>query len=196
MSDSEDLTSNSVMGRYKIDRLRAGAIAMREAIKEVRDAETRLEDAKKRLSHLRERTLPDLFAEVGTDSIGLSAEGNSPGCDLELKTRYHAVIPKENPEPAFEWLEAEGHGDLIKSTFTVRFDRQAHAAAYSFRLLLDREGVSFEEKMEVHWATLTAFVREQIEQHGAVIPLETLGARIGREAVLKEREEQPKRSRK
>lgn len=180
----------------KMDRLRAGAMAIREATKDVRDAEQRLEDAKKRLTELRERTLPDLFAEAGTDHFGLLAEGNSPACDIKLKTRYHAMIPKDNPEPAFEWLEAEGHGDLIKRTFAVLFGRGEEHAAQVFRKMLLVDGWNFDEKREVHHMTLTAFVREQIEQHGAVIPLETLGVHVGREAVLKERDEQPKRSRK
>jgi hypothetical protein len=180
----------------RMDRLRSAAARLRETIKEVKDAEECLEEAKKRLNELRERTLPDLFAEAGTDSIGLLANGNMPACDIKLKTRYHAVIPKENPQPAFEWLEGHGYGDLIKSVFTVRFDRQAHAAAYSFRLLLDREGISFEEKREVHHMTLTAFIKEQTEQHGTIIPLDTLGAYIGLEAIMKERTGQLKRSRK
>jgi hypothetical protein len=180
----------------KLDRLRSAAARMRETTKEVRDVEERLEDAQRRLSELRERTLPDLFAEAGTDRIGLPAVGNSPACDLELKNYYHANIPKDNPEPAFKWLEAEGHGDLIKRTFTVSFGRGEEHAAGLFEKMLLVDGWNYDEKRTVHHMTLTAFVREQIEQVGAVIPLETLGAYVGREAVLRERTEQPKRSRK
>jgi hypothetical protein len=41
-------------------------------------------------------------------------------------------------------------------------------------------------RRDVHWKTLTAFVKEQVRQ-GSPLPLETLGATVGKVVKIKER---------
>lgn len=172
-----------------MDRLRAGAAAMRDAQAAVDDAEAWLVATKARFNTLATKELPDLFAEAGTDHIGLPADGNHQACDVKLHNYYHAVIPKSDPETAFNWLSENDHVDIVKSTFTVRLGRGDDFTASVLRDVFNRNRIDFEEKREVPWQTLTAFVREQIEDFGAVLPLDVLGATVGTVAQIVDRKE-------
>lgn len=164
--------------------------------------ELQLEEAKKRRFELTMRELPDYMLRVGQDRMGLE----SWGVDLVREPYYHANIradwPDEQREAAFRWLTANGHEDLIKTTFTIVFPRRMFAVALWLKekiksLKYPKEklsGIQVKEiampdasvALGVPWNTLTAFVREQVEA-GAVLPLETLGATVGWIVKVKQR---------
>lgn len=172
-------------------------------LEKVRDAVRRARDIDFKMSELSEqqralgaekqemlhRTLPDLFDEVGIRGIDLEAEGNMPGYDTEVRPYYHANIRDENAEAAFAWLEKEGHGDLIKTVITVELGRGERKLARAVESALKKLKVDYGRKLGVPWNTLTAFVKEQIEDHGTTPPLDLLGATVGRVVKLKERKD-------
>lgn len=158
---------------------------------EISDLESRLEKKKSELRDIKERDLVALLDEAGISMFDLPAVGNNPPYELRLKPYYHAVIPKDDPDSAFGWLETHEHGDLIKYTFTIRYGRGEEEDVAKFRVLLNQCEfvVDYEEKREVPWNTLTAFIKEQIETYGEVLPLKTLGATVGRIVDVKEKKE-------
>lgn len=170
---------------------------VRQKLREMRDKEAQRKDLEERsrklsaeLEEMRRKTLVDMFNEAGIDKLGLPAEGNLPAYDAEEKPYYHANIrsdwEQEKKDAAFGWLDKNGYGDLVKNVFVVVVDRDDHEMARDVEKALDEAGVDYQREQTVPWNTLTAFVREQIEA-GETLPLELLGATVGRVVVLKPR---------
>lgn len=137
------------------------------------------------------KEIPDLMHEVDIKVVGI------PGTDFrcELLPYYHANIAAdwepERKKAAFDWLEAEGHGDLIKNSLRVDFNREDNEKAKQIYDRLNQMMAEYELEAQpelikgVHFQTLTAFVREQITQNEN-IPLAVLGATIGEVVKFKE----------
>jgi hypothetical protein len=110
-----------------LDGLRNLASRARSLEQEKADLEERLKATNKELNELYFRTLPDVMDEAGVGSIALPADGNNPPVELKAQPYYAANIaagwPPERRQAAFDWLDQHGHGDLIKTEVTVRFDR-------------------------------------------------------------------------
>jgi hypothetical protein len=151
--------------------------------------EQSLETAKKQRLEIVHRTLPAYLDSIGIDRLGIGGAE----VDLVVENYYHANIPEDKREEAFSWLEDNEHGDLIKTVLTVQFHRGemeiATEVARRIKAFIEAKGVPdrpIDVKKGVAWNTLTAFVKEQIEE-GMVLPLEILGATIGRIVKLKPR---------
>lgn len=160
--------------------------------RELERLEKEVEKTKQRRHVLATKEMPDYMQNIGQDRIGLPEFG----VDLIVDDFFHAVIqaewPPEKREAAFKWLEDNGHGDLIKTIVTIAFPRRALPAA---RWLIDKvkslKHKSFtvpepSVEMTVPWNTLTAFVKEQYKK-GVALPLDTLGATVGRVVKVKGR---------
>lgn len=156
-----------------------------ELERELDDLEERRRVVSKRINELQMVEIPDAMDQAGIDRLGVPGVG-----DIQLKPWYHATLPKE-PQAriaAVSWLTQHGHADLIKTELSVAFTRGEHNLAGDVRaklehLLPDRV-VDLQE--DVHHMTYTKFIREQMEA-GEALPLELLGARVGRVAQIKER---------
>lgn len=155
----------------------------------IEDAVARLSDLKRQRLELTQRTIPDLMDAANVDRVGLA------GADFDLLVApfYKASIPKENMEPAAEWLTKNGHADLMRTVVSVSFGPGEHEHALNIETLIrsyfrGRNDVQREPVIEnaVHWKTLTSFVKEQLEL-GEVLPLDILGATVGRHAIIKKR---------
>jgi hypothetical protein len=173
-----------------------------------------LEEIKSRVRTIQQEELPAVMRAVGQNVIGLAE-----GVQITLRPFYHANIaadwPEEKRQAAFDYLEARGDGDLIKLNVSYAFRRgqlndavwlktTVDALAASLNATLSEFGVAVEEggvsipdptvRTEVHYATLTAYVREQLEA-GREIDLDVLGAQVGEIAEIKTQNE-PKATRK
>lgn len=173
----------------KLDQIRAQCKIMRNLTLEIKDAEMALAEKKKALNTLSMKTLPELFAENNIPSITLGAEGNLPPMTLESRPFYKAVLPEESDQ-GLRWLEKNNHGDLIKRVFTVKLPMDSKKKSDILRTLVQKLDLAYEEKETVPWTTLTAFVKEMIEKRKKPIPLEILGAMIGR--IVKVKQERQK----
>ncbi len=173
---------------------------------------SRLVDIGKRKVEITQREMPEYMTRVGSDKLGLP-EFN---CDVVMEAYYHANIkaewPEEQRQKAFDWLEENGHGDLIKTEFYIQFPRfmlpvarwlTEHVAGLRPELtLMEPTGRGKNKTIKevtkvveipgakvdlgVPWNTLTAFVKEQVEK-GAKLPLDTLGATVGKIVKIKPR---------
>lgn len=173
---------------------------VREQLRRSRDTELEMSELASRLKVKSEEQnkrvfeeLPALFQEIGIDRLGIEADGNLPAYDATLTPYYKANIsgewPPEQQDAAFDWLEKEGHGDLVKNKFVVQLGRDDEEKALRLRALLEEAGFEFENKRAVPWNTLTSFVKEQVEKHNTTPPLDLLGATVGKIVKLKPRKE-------
>lgn len=138
---------------------------------EVAQAEQALKEAKERLRAIAEVRLPEVLKEAQvTECITID------GIKVKLKATIRGSITKEKQADAFKWLEENGHGDLIKNIFEIKFNRdeQAWAAKFQRDLAQRKKPVRAEIKRSVHPQTLAAFVAEELRA-GKDIPMATLG---------------------
>jgi|SRR5580700_2171048 hypothetical protein len=91
------------------------------------------------------------------------------GARFDLATIINASIPKDQTDEAFELLEKQGHGDLIKRRIQILFGREDIAWAKKF--LADcarrKRPLDLSQKAWIEPQTFSAFVREQIKQAAA-----------------------------
>lgn len=150
-----------------------------ELEKEITKIEATLAAKQAQLKAIREGSLPLALTEVGMTKFTLTG-----GSQITLKTGYVASITEANRQAAHEWLEAHGHGSIIKHEIKIVFGKGEEAWARKFlRDLSNRKRpLRFDRKDAVHPQTLGAFVRETIaaakaegQSPEAVIPFPLLG---------------------
>lgn len=147
-----------------------------------------LSEIKIAMSDISKKDIPELMESMGINTIGIPDSHRV----VELKTWYHARLPKEEEtrEEAIEYLDTHGYGDLIKRHVGLQFPREeqeiCQRVTSRIRQILAEEESNAEitYSVDIHWATYTSFAKSEIEK-GTVLPLETLGIRVGREAKIK-----------
>lgn len=100
------------------------AATLDELVSEYIDLKANLEELKTltksveaKYDDIRKRQLPDKMQELGLIAPdGKGGFTHSSGAKIYLKTEVYAYCKKENEPQFFEWLRAQGHGDLIKET--------------------------------------------------------------------------------
>jgi hypothetical protein len=152
-------------------------------------AEAHLGLLKMARDRLVEVDLPELMDAAGIKSITVEANGNMPAFTCAVRTVYRCNVgvtwPPDRRRAAFDWLEAHGHGSLIKTEVAVPFSRDDRPKVREFIEGLSASGVNYSIKENVHPSTMTAWLREMVERRNEVPPLDTVGGYIGREAVIK-----------
>lgn len=150
-----------------------------------------LEQIQTRKLELQHRVIPEFFGKLEIDNIGLE----DAGVDVMVGPYYKANIAADWDEArrkrAFAALDQLGGGDLIRASVVVTFGRDEFEEAKKLVELLKTRwplANSHPPRMDmtVPWNSLTAFVREQHED-GVALPLEDLGAVVGRAAKVKKR---------
>jgi hypothetical protein len=155
------------------------------------ELERQLQENRRRLLSLQHEVLPDLFTEAQIKTVTVDAEGNYPAFTARLGPYYKASIaaewPDERREAAFAALQQAGGADLIRTVITVELDPGKLALAERLERGLRSMGVDFRRQLSVHWRTLTSFVQEQYEaKPPRPLPLEALGATVGRRVSIKQ----------
>lgn len=139
-----------------------------------------LETLNTQLKDIAEYRLPDAMAEAGVNSFELSN-----GSKITVKPYYGASITDANRPACHHWLEEKGHGSLIKKEVTATPPRDDQQAYIDLRMFLDKAGLGYKVKEAVHTATLSAFVKEQIEG-GVDFPMDLFKVFTGRKAKITE----------
>lgn len=180
--------------------------AIRDKLREAREEEAFLadlqaqaKDASARLHIMYSKTLPDMMSAAGVDIVGLPpapGSNDAPTFDAKLVPFYSANIaaawPDDKRNKAFKFLKDQKAEDLIRNTFTVKLGKGTSKVAKEITAFLRKQRVEFTNKQDVHGGTLTAWLREQYEDHGKNFPLselETIGASVGKMVTLKQRKE-------
>lgn len=137
---------------------------------DVYDAEQRLKEAKQKRDQLSGVDIPSAMDEVGLSEVRLA-----DGRPVRVESGVRASIPKKYEDQAFNWLESNGYGDLIKAELVTRAGRGELAYLRDLADSIEsRYGYSNALKQTVHPQTLSAFVRERREE-GESLPEDLLG---------------------
>lgn len=127
--------------------------------------------------------IPSLMASAG----GIEKFALADGRSVTLKDELYASVSEANRAAAFAWLEAHGHGDVIKDELKFALGKGPMAAAIAEELIADAEGLgidTYSRKRGVHPSTLQALLKEQLAE-GVEIPKETFGVFQQRRAIIK-----------
>lgn len=172
----------------RLDKIRVRVTELRDLEKENADLTERMAKNSMRIRDLREKELVDLLDQAKIKGFTLEADGNAPAFEIEVGPYYHANIAADwepsQRQAAFDWLRKKNHGDMIKAQYTVDFGRGQEKQQRAFEAALKKAKYNYKYDYGVPWNTLTAFVKEQIEEKKATLPLKLLGATVGRVAKI------------
>jgi hypothetical protein len=186
----DEMTQDAKPSGDKLDQLKQGVAKLRDLEFEKDALSARVVELGQDIRQMKEKTLVDLFDEAGTNIVGVEASGNLPAYTCEMGDYYHANIPEEKQDAAYDYLRKVKQEDLIKTTFTIAFGLREAKAAERFRRSLEKAGIQFSMKQGVPWNTLTAWFK--VEHNRKPLPakaMELLGATVGRVVkVVKQKE--------
>lgn len=137
---------------------------------------TRLTEEKRQIEEFK---LPLAMDEANVRKLTLKNGGQ-----LEVKNILKGSLNAENQERGFEWLRNNGHEDLIKREVKANFGRGEDDQANRLIALIKEAGFDVNDKSSVHYQTLNAFIREQMEA-GKSLPEDIFTIYKGRQATIK-----------
>lgn len=143
-----------------------------DAEAEVARLEEELRKAQEKVKDISEHRLPTLMEEAKMESFV-----TSDGLKITLREIIRASIPEAGSEKAFDWLEDNGQGAMIKRQFVIEFGKSEDKWADKFErdLKARKRQLNVKRKKSVHSSTLSAFIREQLEE-GVPIDMRMFGA--------------------
>lgn len=172
-----------------LQKIKANCQSLRDAKRGIKDLEERLSEIKSTAFELQRTILPDLMAQAGVPKLTIEAEGNSPPYEIKVRPFARANVaanwPEEKRQAAFDWLDSNGYGDLIKTVITVELDKDDRSAALELIRQLRTLGYEPAVTQATHHATMGKWLRECVAR-GIIIPLDVIGGEIGMEATIKE----------
>ena len=168
----------SEVSEVSLKTLTAKANKMVELEQLVEEKQASLKATQKELKTLSEEDIPALLSEVGLSEITLPH-----GKKISTNAYYYGRITEHNQQEAFEWLQNNGHGDIIKNVVSVSFGRDEDVDAEKLLSNLQDSGYTTNGKKWVEPMTLKAFIREQVES-GNDLPLETFNVYIGQKTRI------------
>lgn len=158
------------LGHNILAQITQSARDLRDADREVEEAEAALKAAKQKANNIREVVLPGLMKEAGQEKLR-----TVDGWDLELVETLRASIPAATKNEALKWLEEHGQAAIIKRQIDLAFGKDETEKADRALAIILEAGFHPTDKQTVHPMTLAATLRELIEA-GEDVPLELLGA--------------------
>jgi hypothetical protein len=174
-----------------LDRARSLAVEARDLELRKKNLEEELTRANKRLSSIYFDELVTALDDAGVDTLGVKPSGNMPGFDVVISSHVSANIssrwPEDRRRQAFQWLEANGYQDLIKTEVIAAFPREERSEALRFAEEAREHHGSPVIRESVHQQTLTAWLKDLFRSGEVMPPLDVIGGSIARVARLKER---------
>lgn len=166
----------------KLEKIQHFGLKQQSLQKQLATLENQVAMTKEALRRVVEQDLPEAMDEVGMTDFTLD-----DGSKIKVKPFYSASIPEDRKDEAFDWLKEHDFDGMIKADVTVKFGKGEFEIAQSFLQFIrgfNEKSVDPDYKEHVHWQTLRAFVKEQIEG-GHPLPLDMFGVFVGRKAELK-----------
>tara|TARA_R110000823_G_scaffold8905_6_gene30980 strand:- start:160 stop:732 length:573 start_codon:yes stop_codon:yes gene_type:complete len=145
---------------------------------EILNLEEQVKRKKQELQQANDKIV-ELMTQRGVKEIK-TVEGDS----VSFKPFYRGTITKENQPKAFQWLEDNGHGDLIKNIVSIKFGKGDNEEADNLVNELQQRELYPDQKRKVEPMTLNALIGEQINK-GNDIPMETFSVFVGSKVKIK-----------
>ena len=176
---SDQLSGITEQGLSTVSKLAKQQLDLEQRI---RDLEHELKQAKQDHLKVTGDFLPSAMQEQKISELTLD-----DGTEIKVRDFVRASIPVANREQAFQWLNENGHGSLIKNHVTAEFGRGQDNLAKNLEAELEaqsrEQGFATRVKKWVEPMTLKSFCREQIEK-GNNLPQDLLGVFIGQETKI------------
>jgi len=175
---AEDATSKKSKAETNLGLVSIIASQLNDAMEDLTNLEDIIKRQKAKIDKLQYIELPEAMQELGLDKVVLN-----DGSSISITTEYYANISKKNANIAYDWLRDNNFADIIKSEVKMNFTHDDESRDWVLGLL-NQHTIDYQEKDSVHWQTLRAFVKEQIEA-GQPIPMDTFSVHISNKAKLK-----------
>ena len=162
---------------------------------EIIRSEEALKQKKQALTKLAEQDLPDLMQELNIKDFTLSngakvevndiISGSVPAAGAIDRAKGDDKVDLEmRQENCFDWLRANGAGDLIKSNVEVQFGRDEDDACNTFIDELQDRHIYYKRAKAVHPGTLNSFIKERLSE-GKEVPHDLFRIYTGRKAKIR-----------
>jgi uncharacterized small protein (DUF1192 family) len=162
---------------------------------EINRSEDALKQKKQDLTKLAEQDLPDLMQELNIKDFTLSngakvevndiISGSVPAAGAIDRAKGDDKVDLEmRQENCFDWLRANGAGDLIKSNVEVQFGRDEDDACNTFIDELQDRHIYYKRAKAVHPGTLNSFIKERLSE-GKDVPHDLFRIYTGRKAKIR-----------
>lgn len=141
-----------------------------------------LDEAKANSRRICEKEIPDLLD-------GMQGNVKLPdGRTISVSEKIRSGAVAEKKIPAINWLDAHGHGYIVKKQFIIEFGRADTQWIKEFEKMLTESKVPLNVKKEnsIHHSTLEAFIRQSLED-GLDIPKDIFAIYRQRIAKVKEK---------
>ena len=146
----------------------------------IEKGEELMKKLKKEEARLSGETIPSLMDELGFSSIK-----TPDGREVSYSTFYSGKILPEAEAEAFDWIEGQGHGGVIKGQLVLDYRRPQRDEVLQVKTMLEEAGWDMNIKLGVHHSTLRALFRELVEDEGTQPPPDLFNLFIGRKTKVK-----------
>jgi hypothetical protein len=117
------------------------------------------------------------------DEAGMSEFTTKDGYKVSIKP-FVSAIPAGSKEQAYNWLEDNGLGSIIKRRLNLQFEKAQSEVALLAEAKLKEMGFDPKMDMDVNYQTFQATVKD-LHSQGIMPPLHEWGVYFGRKAVVK-----------
>jgi hypothetical protein len=160
----------------RVKQLSSLAQTQLELEREMDVLEKQMEDLKTRHKKISETEIPECMTSLAIKSIILEN-----GLILTIKPYYSGKVDSLE---GYRWLEDNGHGDLIRGEIKMVYPKETNREDINkIREFIKSLGFVSDDKISVHHATLSSWLREMIEG-GHEVNREVLNVTTGFRAKL------------
>ena len=180
-ASTDEVPTSQVLGS-----LRELVFARNSLVMHIENLTATVKSSQREIDNIEGTIIPELLV----DCPNLDRIVFPDGTQLQIKDRLDASIAVEDEQKraaAFAWLEANGHGDVIKDQVVMIIGRgeEADKRAKAIEAFTEKHGIDdWTRKRAVHPATLKALITEQLQQ-GVDVPKETFNVFQQKRAVIK-----------
>lgn len=168
--------SNDTLAMALADTVEAPNVGNANLIGDLIKRMTFLEAEKERLEELLGSVSQELEKISTKDLPKAMSDANcasfttDDGFVIKVQTMYVANINKGDQREVFDWMSEKNFGGMIESSVKIALGKGNRAEALETAEQLKSEGYAADLEENVHWATLRAFVREQVEAGAQLHP--------------------------
>lgn len=178
-----DITEDLIPDDDKLSSINQLAEMQLELEAEVAAITLQLGERQKDLRRIQEMELPNAMKDAGIEEIKLTN-----GAKLSIKEDISISVPKNNLDKIVEWLNEQGHGDIVKHEVSVTVPKGEDEKHQKLLAGLKKLGLVFEDGATVNSSTLKALLKEQkkkLAESGQLIDLKLFGAYEWKKSIIK-----------
>ena len=146
--DTSSINEDDVLGKIS-----ALAEQMVEKDREIAKAELALKKLKQLREDIAESELPELMM-----SVGITELKTRNGLPLKLEKKLFTNIAKDRKPRAIAWLDAHGHGGMVKRNVVVGFNKCEEEKVKRLLKLIGKGWPNHKVELDVNAATVKALV--------------------------------------